>query len=197
MARQKAKGRSDHILNCALTQFAKFGFAKTTIQDIAKASGVASGTIYLYYKSKDEILKACAERFHTTHKEYAKSILASSKAPNIKLREYLLNRRALWENETANSGAGTDLAQAMINTAPEINEAEKAVWMETLRSILKEGENKDLYRFDSLTKELKIFLHCLIGFFPLPGVRHPFAPTERDLVNAIDWFDRKWRSHGN
>ena len=197
MARRKTEGRSDLSLTSALEQFAKYGFAKTTIQDIAKAAGVASGTIYLYYKSKEEILRACAVRFHLAHKEFSKSILASDQTPLLKLREYLLNRHALWEQETVGSSSGTDLAQAMVGIAPDISEAEKTLWLETLRAILKEGETKGMYRFESLSKELKVFLHAMIGFFPLPGTAHPFAPTRRDLLNAIDWFDKKWRIDAN
>ncbi|MBX3039952.1 MAG: TetR/AcrR family transcriptional regulator [Bdellovibrionaceae bacterium] len=193
MARRKTEGRADLILDSSLELFAKHGFSKTTIADIAKAAEVASGTIYLYYSSKEEILKACAQRFHTHHKNFVKSLLATDKGTSLKLREYLLNRHAVWEKETIGSTSGSDLASVMISIAPEITKAEQSLWLETLRTLLKEGETKNIYHFSSLTQELKIFLHCLTGFFPLPGIDHPFAPTKRDLVEAIDWFDKKWR----
>ncbi|MEN0060153.1 MAG: TetR/AcrR family transcriptional regulator [Bdellovibrio sp.] len=195
MARRKTEGRSDIILDSALKQFAQYGYGKSTIQDIAQASGVANGTVYLYYKSKEEILRACAERFHETHQEFSRVVLASEKSPSGKLRDYLCNRYLLWQKETNNSAAGSDLAQAMIHIAPEITEAEQALWLATLKAILKEGEKKELYHFESFSKELKIFLHCLIGFFPLPGASHPLSPTKQDLIETLEWFDKKWRTH--
>jgi AcrR family transcriptional regulator len=42
----------------AQSLFAKISFVKTSVADIAKACGLGKGTIYLYYKSKDEILRS-------------------------------------------------------------------------------------------------------------------------------------------
>lgn len=199
MPRLKTEGRSDIILDAALSLFAKYGFSKTTIMDIAQKAGVASGTIYLYYENKEEILKACALRFHQKHKEFAQILLSSKNSPStlspkLKLKKYLINRYSLWIKETSPSTPGTDLAQAMVNIAPEINKAEAELWFNTLKTILKEGEDQKIYHFKSLNKELKVFLHCLIGFFPLPGTSHPASPTEQDLLDAIEWFDKKWRT---
>ena len=44
------------ILNAAVAIFAKKGFYNAKVADIAKKAGVADGTIYLYFKNKDEIL---------------------------------------------------------------------------------------------------------------------------------------------
>ncbi len=41
--------------------FTKISFAKTSVSDIAKACGLGKGTIYLYFKSKDEIVLAIIE----------------------------------------------------------------------------------------------------------------------------------------
>lgn len=194
MARQKAEGRYDHILNSALTLFGKYGFAKTTIQDVAKEARVASGTIYLYFKNKDEILKACAQRFHKTHLEYTQNLLKLDIPPSDKLRDYLTNRYDLWKQETSAALAGSDLAQAMLNLTPETHLAEQKLWRSTLRSVLAEGEERKIYHFSSLAKELKIFLHCLMGFFPLPGAQAFLTPTKKDLLDALEWFDKKWRT---
>lgn len=43
------------IIKNALTMFAKKGFFQTTMEDIARASGVAKGTVYLYFKDKSTL----------------------------------------------------------------------------------------------------------------------------------------------
>ncbi|MFH2058805.1 MAG: TetR/AcrR family transcriptional regulator [Pseudomonadota bacterium] len=53
------KNRSEKyhaILNSAGEVFAEFGFHKATISQIAAQAGVADGTLYLYFKNKDDIL---------------------------------------------------------------------------------------------------------------------------------------------
>ncbi len=53
----KAKNDKYHrILEAAVTVFANSGFHESTISQIARAAGVADGTIYLYFKNKDDIL---------------------------------------------------------------------------------------------------------------------------------------------
>lgn len=53
------RGKNDkykRILESAMRVFADLGFHQSTISKIARAAGVADGTIYLYFKSKDDIL---------------------------------------------------------------------------------------------------------------------------------------------
>jgi TetR/AcrR family fatty acid metabolism transcriptional regulator len=53
----KSKNDKYHrILEAAVTVFAQCGFHESTISQIARAAGVADGTIYLYFKNKDDIL---------------------------------------------------------------------------------------------------------------------------------------------
>jgi len=44
------------ILEAAVKVFAEQGFSQSTISQIAREAGVADGTIYLYFKNKDDIL---------------------------------------------------------------------------------------------------------------------------------------------
>ncbi|WP_300462268.1 TetR/AcrR family transcriptional regulator [Desulfobacula sp.] len=54
---QKNKTEKYHnILNSAGAVFAELGFYKATISQIAAQAGVADGTLYLYFKNKDDIL---------------------------------------------------------------------------------------------------------------------------------------------
>jgi AcrR family transcriptional regulator len=55
--RQKIE-RRDAILGAARKVFAQRGYDGTTIADIARESGVAAGTVYLYYASKTELFAA-------------------------------------------------------------------------------------------------------------------------------------------
>jgi TetR/AcrR family fatty acid metabolism transcriptional regulator len=48
-------------LRAAVKVFAKNGFYATRVSEVAKAAGVADGTIYLYFKSKDELLVSLFE----------------------------------------------------------------------------------------------------------------------------------------
>ncbi len=51
-----ASGKRERILDAAVKVFAAQGFYNAKVSQIADAAGVADGTIYLYFKSKDELL---------------------------------------------------------------------------------------------------------------------------------------------
>lgn len=46
------------ILTSALDLFRQYGYRRTSMEDIARAAAVAKGTLYLYFKSKDELFEA-------------------------------------------------------------------------------------------------------------------------------------------
>lgn len=54
-ARERA-GKHDLILDAAIEVFAEKGFHYARISDIARRAGVADGTIYLYFRNKDDVL---------------------------------------------------------------------------------------------------------------------------------------------
>ncbi|MFO7709184.1 MAG: TetR/AcrR family transcriptional regulator [Desulfobacterales bacterium] len=53
---KEKNSKYDKILGAAVKVFAENGFRQSTISQIARAAGVADGTIYLYFKNKDDIL---------------------------------------------------------------------------------------------------------------------------------------------
>ncbi len=56
MAAKNNKSKHDLILEAAIKVFAKRGFHHSKISEIARQAKVADGTIYLYFKNKDDIL---------------------------------------------------------------------------------------------------------------------------------------------
>lgn len=75
-----AAQRREEILNAAYTLFTTKGFQPTTMEDILKVVGIAKGTLYYHFPSKEQILKALVLRIvgqveHQTRK------IADSQAP--------------------------------------------------------------------------------------------------------------------
>jgi AcrR family transcriptional regulator len=58
----KESARQAHVLETALAVFARHGFSKTSIEDIAKAAGISRQGIYLHFKNKDEIFGASIQK---------------------------------------------------------------------------------------------------------------------------------------
>src|SRR5712675_934907 len=58
----KESARQAHVLETALAVFARHGFSKTSIEDIAIAAGISRQGIYLHFKNKDEIFSASVQK---------------------------------------------------------------------------------------------------------------------------------------
>lgn len=50
------------LIDIALTSFSKYGYDKTRMEDIATTADVAKGTLYLYFKNKEDLFTAISER---------------------------------------------------------------------------------------------------------------------------------------
>ena len=61
------------ILAAALTLFGRYGYRRTSIDDIAREAGVAKGTLYLYVESKDAL-------FRTLSQSLLDQVLANARA---------------------------------------------------------------------------------------------------------------------
>ena len=69
--------KREQILQAAATVFAAKGFSGARVSDIAKRAKVADGTIYLYFKSKDDILVALFALAMSQFLDRARNELAS------------------------------------------------------------------------------------------------------------------------
>lgn len=54
--------KRDAILRAAVKVFARHGFFQSQVADIARVAGVAAGTVYLYFRSKDDLLVSIFDR---------------------------------------------------------------------------------------------------------------------------------------
>jgi AcrR family transcriptional regulator len=60
--RGDAEARRTAILDASLRVFGQYGYRRTSMDDIAREAGIAKGTIYLSFTSKEEVFQALAQR---------------------------------------------------------------------------------------------------------------------------------------
>jgi len=61
--RRRKEARPQELLDAALSLFVEKGFAATRAEEVAALAGVSKGTLYLYFPSKEELLKAVISHF--------------------------------------------------------------------------------------------------------------------------------------
>jgi len=80
--------KRDAILRAAIDVFAERGYFNAQVADVARAAGVAAGTVYLYFKSKDDILISIFERGMRASLDEAREQVAPITDPRERLREF-------------------------------------------------------------------------------------------------------------
>jgi TetR/AcrR family fatty acid metabolism transcriptional regulator len=91
-ARSNGQGRAvvfdkrEAILRAAIKVFAGKGYFNSKVADIAKEAGIADGTVYLYFKSKDEILHSVFDRAMEEFITEGKREIADIESPEERLR---------------------------------------------------------------------------------------------------------------
>jgi TetR/AcrR family fatty acid metabolism transcriptional regulator len=74
------------ILEAATAVFARRGFFNAQVADVARGAGIAAGTVYLYFRSKDEILTSIFDRTMQEAIDEGRAVLADVKDPVERLR---------------------------------------------------------------------------------------------------------------
>jgi len=88
----------DLIVKSATIFFSKYGFYKTTVDEIAKHIHKAKGGIYYYFKSKEELFNEVLKQELGTVKLELKQIVSKDTDSLITLKEYMLTRLRLLNN---------------------------------------------------------------------------------------------------
>jgi AcrR family transcriptional regulator len=84
--------RTTEILRAAERVFSERGFASATVAEIALAAGVAKGTVYLYFRSKEAIFQAAYEHNLRELRAATRTAMDSAEGTAAKLRAYAASK---------------------------------------------------------------------------------------------------------
>jgi TetR/AcrR family fatty acid metabolism transcriptional regulator len=93
--------KRERILAAAERVFARRGFFASRVSEIAKDAGVADGTIYLYFKSKDDLLISLFENRMRQVNDALRAAIAAQPAPIDQLRAFIKAYLRLVHDEPA------------------------------------------------------------------------------------------------
>ena len=186
--------KRQRILEAARKRFRYYGVKKTTMQEIARDAGLAVGTLYLYFKDKDDLLVACTEEYVARHRRQAEAILACDASAGDKLRRYVLDRfRASQATRAGGGRPAAELLREVLRVRPERRLEEGRTMAEYFVRILRLGiEAGELYTEDP-ERDARVFLLSLAFLFPSALDERAYTPTDEDALLVVDWFLNVWR----
>jgi AcrR family transcriptional regulator len=84
--RERYDRRRQEMVAAAATVFARDGYEQTTVQDLAASMGLATGAIYHYFGSKEQLLIEICDQLTEPLLERARELVAGDEAPEEQLR---------------------------------------------------------------------------------------------------------------
>ena len=151
-AERKKKGASaekrERILQAAISVFASKGFYDTRVSEIAKAAGVADGTIYLYFENKDDVLISIFEDRMGQLLELLGAIASSDRPIEAKIRKVVGMQLGLLEDRP-------DLAEVITVNLRQSSRLLKQYaaplftrYLEVVAGIIASGQREGVFRGD-------------------------------------------------
>jgi AcrR family transcriptional regulator len=185
--------KRQRIIEAARNRFRYYGIAKTTMQEIAADADVAVGTLYLCFKSKDDLTVACAGEFVERHRREIADVLAADLPADEKLRRYLVGRFRAADEIRTGSRHAVELTRAVLRLKPDRLEEEGQMMWDTVAHILRQGVEQRQLRIDSVEDDAKVLLFSVAYFFPNAVNDLPTPREEADLLTVVDWFVHVWK----
>ncbi len=181
--------KREKILKAATKVFAQKGFFYSKVADIAEKAKIADGTVYLYFKSKDEILRSIFDRAMEAFISEGKRELAELKDPIEKLRRIaVLHHSRL--------GADRNLAivfqvelRGSTKFMRQFSAAGFADYLNIIRKTIEEGQNAKVFRKDiKAVIAAKIFygaLDELVTNWILSKKHYPLEPMADEVLKIF------------
>jgi TetR/AcrR family transcriptional regulator, fatty acid metabolism regulator protein len=165
----KEQNKHQKILRAAIKIFAEKGFFNSRVSEIAREANVADGTIYLYFKNKDDILISLFEEEFGKIVEDVRKELKEEKDPIQKIRRFAVAHLSIVSKYQGLAEVlGVEVRQSTKFMKEYVNKP-FIEYLNLIRSIVVEGQEQGLIRKD-LT----------------PGI------VKRALFGALDEMARYW-----
>jgi TetR/AcrR family transcriptional regulator, fatty acid metabolism regulator protein len=154
--------KRDLILRAATKVFAQNGYFQSQVADVARVAGVAAGTVYLYFKGKDDLLVSIFERSMNEVLAECRAAIATIEDPAARLRELAhLHLGRLGRDKDLAVVFQVELRQS-VKFMERFSESFLQDYFKLIRQAIGDGQQTGAFRKDiSATTATKIFFGAL------------------------------------
>ena len=140
--------KRERILDAAVKVFAKKGFHATRVSEVAKAAGVADGTIYLYFKSKEELLVSLFEDRVSKLLGFMQAELPKLPSASARLRAVIDMQLGLLEGERDLAEVVTVIIRQSTKLMKEYAAPKFTAYLDSIARVVAEGQASGELRED-------------------------------------------------
>lgn len=171
------------ILDAAVAVFAERGFHSSRVSDIAARADVADGTIYLYFKNKEEILMAAINTAFDAFMKHARTEIAPITSPIDKLRRLAyLHLQAMGSNRNMAIVFQMELRQS-VRFLGAFSHHQMVEYLGLVRECIRQGQKQGVFRPEL---QEKIAANCFFGALDEMVTSWVLADEDYPLAQAAD-----------
>ncbi len=174
------------ILDAVDRLLARYGYQKMTVDDVAREAGVAKGTLYAYFRSKEDMALATIDRTIGLLVEELRKIVLTQATPADRLEQMLVFRILfLFDLAQQKSHALDDMYTALRPQYKAHRDRYMDMEAEVFAELLAEGSQSGAFDVDDPSEVAQELLYAT-------STLTPFSLSVRELGER-DWIERKIR----
>jgi AcrR family transcriptional regulator len=188
------------IVDSAFELFAKYGYAKVSVNEIIKAAGISKGNFYTYFHSKQDIFLMIVEQ-----SDASKVTLASRMGENLepsrriaqyvrlRLENFLNTNHSRWVKFSSEFWATVEMTAEMEKRSSERYDA----FAQDLGKVIQEGvENGDFAADTDVSSLVYVIMSMIDGIASMSAVmKHPL--DEHKINMAVEMVENYLKARGN
>lgn len=179
----RASDKYQRILDAAVEVIAESGYFQARVTDIAARAGVADGTIYLYFKNKEQILMAAMDSAFAVFLERARADLSRTQEPRQRLRRLAqLHLETLGANRNLAIVFQTELRQSA-KFLGQFSHQRLIEYFDMIREVVREGQQAGVFRRGLSDK---IVANCFFGALDEMVTSWVLSEHDYPLAGAAD-----------
>jgi AcrR family transcriptional regulator len=182
------KRKSADILVAAARVFARHGYASTDVQRIADEVGVGKGTLYLYFRSKEELFWAAVEQGLTRLEDRVNGAAQTAEDPLEKTERAIRAYLAFFHEHP-------EYAELFIQERAEFRDRKKLTyfahgeanacpWKEMYRAVIAQGRLRDV-PVERIMDVLGDLVYGTMFTNHLSGRNKPLQDQARDIIDIV------------
>lgn len=178
----------ERILAAARKRFSRYGYAKTTMADVAVDCAMSAGNLYRFFPGKLDIAEAIARTDHQARLAVLERLaLAEDRSPRQRLYDFFFSELTSTFKTFEDDPEGVEIARILAQARPTVQNERIAAERGLIARMLDDGnESGDFAVADSVSISEFVHAATLKFRFSQRWTRAPLDVLERELQGVLD-----------
>jgi AcrR family transcriptional regulator len=186
----KSDDTRERILVAAIQRFSKFGYRRTSINDVAEEAGLARATVYLYWRRKQDLFVAGLERFNAHSWNLAETAAAKNGSAAERIHATVMAQYGATSDIVHGTASGHELFQANLQLGRVVVEECLRHGEKLLTRLLEQGIRDGEFKLQRSSARSAEIAHIIVSFAQnsLLDQRHTALSYRKNLRKTLNFI---------